>query len=217
MTESRNLTVLYGSQTGTAQDLAEQIWRESKRYHFKGPVHSLDTYDVTKLISEQIVIFVCSTTGQGNEPDNMKRFWKFLLRKSLPVDSLGGVTFAVLGLGDSSYVKFNFVAKKLQKRLLQLGGRAIMPLGLCDDQHDLGASAVHTPWTEQLWQSLSKSYPLPEGKDVLLESPRQYRWQVEIIEENKENNSSVRLDVADIYEDTVDPVFDAPFVAVVEV
>jgi len=37
------------------------------------------------------VIFVCSTTGQGEEPDNMKQFWRFLLRKNLPPDSLQGM------------------------------------------------------------------------------------------------------------------------------
>uniref|UniRef100_A0A672LQW2 NADPH dependent diflavin oxidoreductase 1 n=1 Tax=Sinocyclocheilus grahami TaxID=75366 RepID=A0A672LQW2_SINGR len=45
---------------------------------------------------------------------------------------------AVLGLGDSSYPKFNFVAKKLHKRLLQLGANMLLPVGLANDQHDLG-------------------------------------------------------------------------------
>ena len=50
-------------------------------------------------------MFVCSTTGQGDEPDNMKKTWRFLLRKSLPPDSLGHSKVAVLGLGDSAYQK----------------------------------------------------------------------------------------------------------------
>lgn len=62
---SRKLVILYGSQTGTAQDVAEGIWRESKRYHFCGGVKALDDYDVKNLIDEEIAIFVCSTTGQG--------------------------------------------------------------------------------------------------------------------------------------------------------
>lgn len=44
---------------------------------------------------------------QGDNPDNMKAFWKFLLRKSLPPDSLAAVKFAVFGLGDSTYVTYN--------------------------------------------------------------------------------------------------------------
>lgn len=125
----RKLTILYGSQTGTAQDLAEKIYRESKIYHFTGPVKAMDGYDVKELIHEQIVCFVCSTTGQGDEPDNMKVFWKFLLRKNLPTHSLANLKFAVLGLGDSSYTKFNFVAKRLSKRLVQLGASQIVPIG----------------------------------------------------------------------------------------
>jgi sulfite reductase alpha subunit-like flavoprotein len=61
------------------------------RFHFHGPVRAMDEYPVSQLIYELIVIFVCSTTGQGEEPDNMKQFWRFLLRKNLPADSLQGL------------------------------------------------------------------------------------------------------------------------------
>ena len=71
--------------------------------------------------------------------------------------------FAVLGLGDSSYAKFNYAAKKLYRRLLQLGGKPLLHLGLADDQHDLGADAVVDPWILDLWSKLSDLCPLPEG------------------------------------------------------
>lgn len=51
----------------------------------------MDDYPVSQLIYEVIVIFFSSTTGQGEEPDNMKQFWRFLLRKNLPPDSLQGM------------------------------------------------------------------------------------------------------------------------------
>ena len=38
---------------------------------------------------------------QGELPSNMRAFWRFLLRKNLPADSLSGVSFAAFGLGDS--------------------------------------------------------------------------------------------------------------------
>ena len=126
---SRIVTTLYGSQTGTAQDISEQIWRESKKFYFKGSVMAMDDYDVRKLIDEKVCVFVCSTTGQGDEPDNMKKFWKFLLRKNLPADSLRNLHFGVVGLGDSSYSKFNFVAKRLHKRLIQLGATPLLSAG----------------------------------------------------------------------------------------
>lgn len=175
---ARNLTILYGSQSGTAQDLAEQIWRDSKMYHLKGAVSAMDEYDIAKLIDERFVVMVCSTYGQGEEPDNMKRFWKFLLRKNLPSDSLRGMFFGVLGLGDSRYPKFNYVAKRLHKRLLQLGATALLPVGFCDDQHDLGYGAVFMPWITNFWNKLIELSPIPNGLQILQESPREYRWLV---------------------------------------
>lgn len=84
----------------------------------------------------------------------------------MPLGSLSQLDCAVLGLGDSSYAKsaiptfsfhttraylagktvlhplsthrFNFVAKKLHRRLVQLGASMLIPVGLADDQHDLG-------------------------------------------------------------------------------
>ncbi|KAM9176576.1 NADPH-dependent diflavin oxidoreductase 1 isoform 3-T6 [Mergus octosetaceus] len=140
----RRLLILYGSQTGTAQDTAERIGREAKRRHFQCRVEALDSYDVANLINELLVVFVCATTGQGDPPDNMKIFWRFLFRKNLPPSSLCQMDYAVLGLGDSSYPKFNFVAKKLHKRVLQLGGNPLLPVALGDDQHDLGLPSKYT-------------------------------------------------------------------------
>uniref|UniRef100_A0A3Q4G9W5 NADPH-dependent diflavin oxidoreductase 1 n=1 Tax=Neolamprologus brichardi TaxID=32507 RepID=A0A3Q4G9W5_NEOBR len=132
------LLVLYGSQTGTAQDTAQRLARQAQRRRLRVRVMPLDDYNVADLIAESLVVFVCSTAGQGDPPDNMKNFWRFLFKKSLPVGSLNQLDCVILGLGDSSYPKFNFVAKKLHKRLLQLGACVLLPVGLADDQHDLG-------------------------------------------------------------------------------
>lgn len=117
-----------------------------------------------------------STSRSLDEPDNMKNFWKFLLRKSLPSDSLEKLSFAVIGLGDSSYAKFNFVAKRLHKRLLQLGANPILPVGLCDDQHDLGVGAVLFPWTNEYWKKVLELKPLPLGLNPHDKTPRITRW-----------------------------------------
>lgn len=164
--------VLYGSQTGTAQDTAERIGRQAQRRRLRVKVEALDTYNVANLISESLVVFVCATTGQGDPPDNMKKFWRFLFRKSLPADSLSRLDCAVLGLGDSSYPKFNFVAKKLHKRLLQLGANMLLPVGLADDQHDLGPDGVIDPWLLSFWQKTLSLYPPPAGLAPLREEDK---------------------------------------------
>ncbi|XP_059213517.1 NADPH-dependent diflavin oxidoreductase 1 [Centropristis striata] len=151
--------LLYGSQTGTAHDTAQRIARQAQRRHLQFQVLPLDHYNVANLISESLVVFVCATTGQGDPPDNMKSFWRFIFRKSLPVGSLSRLDCAVLGLGDSSYPKFNFVAKKLHKRLLQLGANMLLAAGLADDQHDLGSDAVIDPWCKSFWEKVFALHP----------------------------------------------------------
>ncbi|XP_061887354.1 NADPH-dependent diflavin oxidoreductase 1 [Entelurus aequoreus] len=153
------LLILYGSQTGTAQDTAQRIARQALRRRLQVHVLPLDDYDVANLISESLVVFVCSTTGQGDPPDNMKNFWRFLFKKTLPVGSLCRLDCAILGLGDSSYPKFNFVAKKLHKRLVQLGATLLLPVGLADDQHDLGPDAIVDVWLTSFWQNMAALYP----------------------------------------------------------
>ena len=67
-----SVAILYGSQTGTAQDAAERIGRVLARLRFQVKVKAMDDYELRSLPTEDGVVFVCSTTGQGEEPDNMK-------------------------------------------------------------------------------------------------------------------------------------------------
>ncbi|XP_042365540.1 NADPH-dependent diflavin oxidoreductase 1 [Plectropomus leopardus] len=181
------LLVLYGSQTGTAQDTAQRIARQAQRRQLQVQVLPLDGYNVASLISEPLVIFVCATTGQGDPPDNMKNFWKFVFKKSLPVGSLSRLDCAVLGLGDSSYPKFNFVAKKLHKRLQQLGASMLLPVGLADDQHDLGSDAAIDPWLTSFWQKVLALYPsLADVIPLREDEPLPPAFTVHFLDEVKE-------------------------------
>jgi sulfite reductase alpha subunit-like flavoprotein len=64
----------------------------------------------------------------------MKTTWRSLLRRSLSPDTLAATHYAVFGLGDSGYAEFNVVAKKVDRRLEQLGAKRLVPKGLGDDQ-----------------------------------------------------------------------------------
>ena len=87
----------------TLQDVAERIGREAQRRHYAPRVLPADAYlpAVAALPNEAAVVWVASTTGQGEHPSNMRHLWRFLLRKSLPPDSLSSLSAAVFGLGDS--------------------------------------------------------------------------------------------------------------------
>ncbi|KAL1457903.1 hypothetical protein WDU94_008083 [Cyamophila willieti] len=164
----------------------------------------MDEYPINSLIFDTLVVFVCSTTGQGDPPDNMRKFWKFLLRKNLPGNSLQNMKFAVLGLGDSSYVKFNFVAKKLQRRLESLGAAPLIGVGLADDQHDLGADAVVDVWLRELWSTLSQE----TGAHGLELNGREEnnglpfsRWKVSILHTEQDSipiNNAMRIEHTEV-------------------
>jgi sulfite reductase alpha subunit-like flavoprotein len=64
--------------------------------------------------------------------------WNMLLRSDLPSDLLEGMDYAVFGLGDTAYEKFCWAAKKLARRVENLGGREICPRGEGDEQHPFG-------------------------------------------------------------------------------
>ena len=76
----RRVLVLYGSETGNSQDVAERIVREAKLKHYAPILMSMESYDIKTLPNESCVVFVTSTTGQGEEPRNMKSFWRLILQ-----------------------------------------------------------------------------------------------------------------------------------------
>jgi flavodoxin len=87
------------------------------------------------------VILLVSTTGQGAFPSSANSLWKFLLRADLG-DLLMDLPFAVFGLGDSTYPKFCWPAKKIDRRLEQLGAARLIERGEGDEQDYLGSVSV---------------------------------------------------------------------------
>src|SRR3954468_6406654 len=81
--DDRSVLILYGTETGTSQDIAEEIGRCLERLHFQTDVTGLDNVSLghLSLYTSCITVFVVATTGQGDFPDNARKFWKSLLRK----------------------------------------------------------------------------------------------------------------------------------------
>lgn len=122
----------------------------------KPRILSFADYNIFNLPTEKLVVFLISTTGDGDPPTMMLNSWKFLLRSDLPKNSLANLNFSVFGLGDSSYEKFNAMAKKLTQRLLDLGAKLFHKVGLGDYQHDFNYEGEYDPWLNSLWESLNK-------------------------------------------------------------
>ncbi|KAJ5177018.1 NADPH-dependent diflavin oxidoreductase 1 [Penicillium canariense] len=166
---TRSALILYGTETGNAQEVAEELGALTERLRFATHVSELNQSQPDALSSYTLIIFVVSTTGQGDLPANARTFWKSLLRKKLPPTYLNGVNFATFGLGDSSYPKFNWAARKLYKRLLQLGANDIYPTGEADQQHPEGfrcrrLEGTFIPWMTDFRKHLMDRHPLAPGQ-----------------------------------------------------
>ncbi|EXJ79799.1 hypothetical protein A1O3_08084 [Capronia epimyces CBS 606.96] len=163
----RSALILYGTETGTAQDFAEEIGRGLERLRFDTDVAGLDNVRHGHLHAYTFAVIVVSTTGQGDFPENARKFWTGLLRKKLSPTTLEGVRYALVGLGDSSYPKFNWAARKLDKRLRQLGATSILDSCEADEQGDEGSDGAFLEWLERFRKTVLDTFPLPAGLTVI--------------------------------------------------
>ena len=82
---------------------------------------------------------VTSTQGEGEPPEEALPLYKFVFGKKAP--DLGKLTFAVLGLGDSSYPNFCQAGKDFDAKFAELGARRLNDLGICDLEFQSAADA----------------------------------------------------------------------------
>ncbi|KAH9999199.1 riboflavin synthase domain-like protein [Russula compacta] len=155
------LTIIYATETGNAQDYAGRVAHHCRMAHFKCRVFDVDKYPLSEIVTESVVVFIVSTSGTGKEPRTMTPLWRSLLRSDLPHDLFEGLHYAVFGLGDSSYEKFCWPAKKLSRRLEYLGATAACPRAEGDTQHTLGTDGAFEPWVSSLTNALLRLFPLP--------------------------------------------------------
>lgn len=151
------VVILVGTETGNSLDYATRASQDLERQGIENEIYLMDEYRLEELLDVSVVIFVCSTTGDGEEPANMRRFMKFLLRADLPKNLFNGIGFAVFGLGDSSYDKFNYVGKRVYRRMQQLGGRDLVGYrGEGDERSSKGIEGGWSVWWEALADTMKE-------------------------------------------------------------
>jgi len=161
---ANKFTILYGSQTGQAKAIAEEIHESSEQHGLHSNLFCLSlTEKKFTLEKETLVVFVVSTTGEGDPPDTMCKFFRRLKKKTLPGNHLENCRYALLALGDTNYTNFCNNGKALDKRLLQLGACQIYDTGYADDA--VGLELVVEPWIEGLWPALRRHIGLPPEGD----------------------------------------------------
>ncbi len=124
------LAILFGSQTGNAENLAKRIAKEAGKRGFAPTVHDMAKYPIAQLASERHLLVVTSTYGDGEPPDNAKGFWEYLTGAAAP--KMPELRFSVCALGDSNYPKFCAFGKGVDERLEKLDAKRVHARTDCD-------------------------------------------------------------------------------------
>jgi sulfite reductase (NADPH) flavoprotein alpha-component len=157
---SKEITILYGSQTGNAQALAKKAGKTLEGNGYQVTVSSMSDFKTNNLKKVQNLLILVSTHGEGDPPDNALSFHEYLHGRRAP--QLEGLHYSVLSLGDSSYEFFCQTGKEFDSRLEELGGTRLYPRVDCDLDYDEPAAE----WLEGILNHLDEA----EGVSAQMEA-----------------------------------------------
>lgn len=146
---SREVTVLFGSQTGNCQRVATSLSRKLEEQGLQVTLAPMNKFKTNNLKKVENLFLVVSTHGEGEPPDNAKSFHEFLYSKRAP--QLENVSFSVLSLGDTSYEFFCQTGKDFDQRLEELGAKRLVPRVDCDLDYDEAVAG----WSAEVISSLN--------------------------------------------------------------
>ena len=128
------IIIAFGTETGNAEMLAEDAANAASDFNLEGRVCDMEDLSVDDLSSASRVIIVCSTWGEGDQPDNAQDLYDDVCDSA--DDSMNGVSFAVLALGDTAFDLFCESGKEWDRILEEKGGTRIHERIDCDTDYD---------------------------------------------------------------------------------
>lgn len=130
----RHITVVYGSETGNAQSLAEIFADRLVEHNYTVKLTAMDEIKQKEFKKVEDLFVITATHGEGDPPDNALTFHEFIHSRKAP--KLENVRFSVLALGDESYEYFCQTGKDFDAKLLELGAERLADRQDCDLDFD---------------------------------------------------------------------------------
>ncbi|WP_354441117.1 sulfite reductase subunit alpha [Ottowia thiooxydans] len=167
--QAEALLIGYASQGGfgalLAEDLARNLAAGGYPAHARS-LHSLSTLDIGKA---NRMLFIVSTTGEGDAPDNAAAFVSRVMSGTLNLQKL---RYGILALGDSSYANFCKFGRQLDAWLISAGAISVFNRIEVDSGHaaalDMWRQAV-----ERFTDHTLAADPLPSRQSALTQ-----RWML---------------------------------------
>ena len=162
--EKVKINFLFGTQTGNSETIAETAAEIAKNNNFSTKLASLDDVSMEALQNMENAVFVVSTYGEGEMPDNAHLFWESLSSSTAP--KLENLNFGVLALGDTGYDEFCNAGKMIDVRLEQLGAKRLIKRVDCDVDFE----TLSNEWIDKIIPRFNKDEKIELKKTEIDES-----------------------------------------------
>ncbi len=151
------MLVLYGSNFGTAEDVAAQIAETATRRGFAARIAALD--DHVDALPTEGVVAITTATYNGTPPDNAVEFARWLSETS---PDLTGVHYTVFGCGNQEWAAtFQDFPRLVDTRLAELGAERLYQRGEGDANDDFDGQLER--WDTELWPTLGAALSVDVG------------------------------------------------------
>jgi len=144
------VTVLYGTESGNAESLADQSVKALKGKGLDARARNMADIKPSDLAGMKKLMVIVSTWGDGDPPDAVVDFHKKIMGEEAP--RLDGVEFSVCALGDTSYEQFCKTGKDFDRRLEVLGGKRFLGRTDCDVDYE----GAFQKWLNECLEVLDK-------------------------------------------------------------
>ena len=130
LADARIINILYGTQTGNSESVANDAAAVAKAHGLAPVVKSMDDIELDALVKMEYLLLITSTYGEGEMPDNAQLLWDSISADTAP--TMESTKFSVLALGDTSYDLFCQAGIEWDNRLAELGAKRLYDRVDCD-------------------------------------------------------------------------------------
>eukprot|EP00931_Biecheleriopsis_adriatica_P085459 TRINITY_DN5993_c0_g1_i1.p1 TRINITY_DN5993_c0_g1~~TRINITY_DN5993_c0_g1_i1.p1 ORF type:complete len:1862 (-),score=488.91 TRINITY_DN5993_c0_g1_i1:144-5729(-) len=162
--------IAFGSDTGVTEQVAKKFAGLCAERGVK-VTRTCDLDELSELdelkaaAAGAICVVMCSTCGHGDFPQNAGLFWSSLSSASVPPKELEGLRFCSFAMGDRSYHdSFCEAAKKIEARMLELGAKSILEMGIGDDRDEDKWETGFSAWLPKFWSAINAPEPEDDGQ-----------------------------------------------------